>query len=290
MKSSFIKYFVYLALGLILGLGLYIFFRPEALQVETSIVKQETFFESISAEGKIRSKQKEVLLAFTSGNTTGIKIKVGEPVKRGQIITTILSENTSQLKSPIDGIISKVHKESPSPVTRGEALVEIVDPSQLEVVTELLTSDSVKLKPENLAQITGWGGDTPILGKVSLISKAGFTKVSALGVEEERTEVKIALEKMPDNLMSKLGDNFHVDVSIQISQIDEALTLPLGALFKIGDDWFTYTIIESKAVLQPVTLGQRNDQKAVILQGLKVNDRVILFPGDKVKPGILVKE
>jgi HlyD family secretion protein len=193
------------------------------------------------------------------------------------------------VKSPIAGVITKVFRESAGPIHRGEPIIEVVDPSDLEIVSELLTTDAAKVKVGNLATATGWGDSKSIQARVSKISKAGFVKISALGVEEERTEVIMEPEKLSPEEKIKLGHTFHTLLSIQVASVGSALKIPSGALFRDGSDWAVYQVINNKAQLKHVTLSLRGNEEVVITQGLEEGDLVINYPGDLIKNGTTVK-
>lgn len=161
------------------------------------------------------------------------------------------------VKSPMAGVITKIFRESSGPIIRGEPIFEVSDLSDLEVVAELLTPDAVRLSLNGAAKIRNWGGEGELDARIFQISRAGIVKVSALGVEEERTEVKLKVSEVPERLKQKFGDNYHVDVLFLISQQESALTVPLGALFKNGESWAVYSVIEKKARLKEVRISKK---------------------------------
>lgn len=156
-------------------------------------------------------------------------------------------------------------------------------------MAELLTTDAVRLKEGAPVEILNWPGATGIAGTVTRISKAGFVKPSALGVEEERTEVIADLSRFPPELAARAGSTFHVDVSFQVSETKDALTIPVGALFRDGSGWGVYVAESGRARLRRVELRGKNPQEAAIADGLKEGERVVVYPGDLVKDGTRIR-
>ncbi len=283
------KYFYgFLVLAVIISL--YFLLRPTAVPVEVEVLQKGPFVETLAAEGKVHSRQKQTLYAFATGSIENLQVKVGDVVQKGQVLTRLEWDLVMIVKSPIDGVVSKLHRESGGPIVRGEPIIEISNLSDLEVVAELLTPDAVRLSPKGSALILNWGGAGELKAQISQISRAGSVKMSALGVEEERTEVKLSFDQIPKELQEKFGDNYHVNVLFLISQEDSVLSVPLGALFKNGSEWAVYIVNpEKRANLKVIQISKRNDQRAVVTSGLSEGDTVILFPGDQIREGSLVQ-
>jgi HlyD family secretion protein len=189
--------------------------------------------------------------------------------------------------SPIDGVVLRVLQESEANVTAGTQLIELGNPADLEVEVDLLSSDAVRAKPGAKAFFEHWGGSEPLEGRVRVIEPAGFTKISALGVEEQRVNVILDLID-PVEKWSRLGDAYRVDVRIIVSEAENVLKVPAGALFRQSDRWSVYVVENGKAVLRPVKIGLQNDLEVEILEGLKENDTVIVYPSDRIKDGVAV--
>jgi HlyD family secretion protein len=189
--------------------------------------------------------------------------------------------------SPITGRVLRVFQESSAVVPGGARLMELGDPADLEVEIDVLSADAVKIKPGAKVFFEHWGGDAPLLGRVRLVEPSGFLKISALGVEEQRVNVIVdftdPLEKRPT-----LGDAFRVEARIVIWESAEALKVPVGALFREGEDWAVFAFADGRARLQRVKIGQRNDLEAEVLDGLAPGIRVILHPSDRVRDGVRV--
>jgi HlyD family secretion protein len=192
-----------------------------------------------------------------------------------------------EVRSPIAGSILKVHQESAATVPLGAPLVDVADTRQLEIVAEILTVDAVRIPAAAPVQIAGWGGAGSLLGRVRLVEPAGFTKVSALGVEEQRVRVIIDLLSPPEQWAS-LGDGFRVDVAVETYVREGAVKAPLGALFRDGAGWATYVVVDGRARHRRIEVGRRSASEAEILNGLTAGERVVLYPTDRVGDGTRV--
>ncbi len=263
--------------------------RPMPLKVEVATVSKGSFDETLITDGKIRAKTKQTLYAFASGNIENLKVKVGDHVEKNQVLSKLVWDYDRPLKSPFTGVVSKIYRDSAGPIMRGEPIVEISQLTDLEVVADLLTTDAVRLQKGGKAHILNWGMDTPLEAEITVISHAGVVKMSALGVDEERTDVRLKLLRVPQEIQGKLGDTYHVDVAFLVSHADEVIKVPLGALFKTGETWAVYIIDGDKARLRNIQVAKKNDKEIVVTQGLAVGEKVILFPGDKIHEGTRVQ-
>lgn len=183
--------------------------------------------------------------------------------------------------------VLRVTQESEAVVTPGQALLELGDPSDLEVEIDVLSADAVKVRPGGRVLLEQWGGDEPLEGRVRLVEPAGFTKISALGVEEQRVNVIV---DFPDRLKipANLGDAFRVEAKILVWESDDVLQVPMSSLFRHKGGWAVFRLREGKAELCPVQIGQKNGLQAQVLEGLAEGDPIIVHPGDKVSDGIAV--
>ena len=195
--------------------------------------------------------------------------------------------STMALRSPVDGIVLRVLHESEAPVAAGTPLIEIGNPDQLEIVADLLSTDAVNVQPGCRVLITGWGGGAPLDGRVRLIEPAGFTKISALGVEEQRVNVLIDLED-GDGETHTLGDGYRVEVSIIVWERTGVLKVPTSALFRTDDAWSVFAVRDGTATQTTLQVGRRNAIEAEALSGVAEGDRVIVHPGDTVADGVRV--
>ncbi len=275
---------------LLLLSGLVWMFRPKAVEVEVAQVKQQDFIETIEADGILRSKKRMIVPAFATGEMGRVDLKVGDPVKKGQPVTTLFWDlERSPLRSPITGVVSRVFRESEGPVNRGEPVIEVLDPRELEVAVEILTLDASRIHSGNSAKIRGWGEEGMVPGKVVRVSKAGFVKISALGVEEERTEVVLAPGSDPRGLPGQWGSTFHVDVDIEVQRIPDQRVVPAGALVREGEGWMVWRLHKGRALATPVGVRAISGGLAALEPGISRGERVILYPGDLIRKGMRVK-
>ncbi len=191
------------------------------------------------------------------------------------------------LRSPVDGLVLRRLRESEAVVPAGEALLEIADPAELEIISDLLSTDAVKIRRGNPVLIEQWGGERPIRGVVRRVEPYGFTKISALGVEEQRVNVVIDFED-PREAWEALGDGYRVEVRVVVWERDEVLKVPTSSLFRAGDDWAVFAVEDGKAVLRPLEIGRRNGLEAEVLSGLEEGIEVIVHPSDAVADGVAV--
>lgn len=193
------------------------------------------------------------------------------------------------VRAPVSGRVLRVVKKSEGAVSAGQPLLELGDPRALEVEVDVLSADAVRLRPGTPVVLTRWGGEAPLLGEVSRVEPAGFTKVSALGVEEQRVWVIVALRSPPQQWQG-LGDGYRVEASFILWQAEEVLQLPASALFRDGDNWAVFVVVNGRAEQRQLRIGQRNGLSAQVVQGLAKGDRVIVHPDDRVAPGVAVKD
>jgi HlyD family secretion protein len=191
-----------------------------------------------------------------------------------------------QIRSPVTGRILKIIQESEAVVQAGTPLLEIGDPLDLEVVADLLSTDAVQIDVGSPVRIDAWGG-VPIRGRVTRVDPAGFLKVSALGIEEQRVRTTIALVDTPD-AWSRLGHDYRVTVHVTVWSADDVLIVPVGALFRQGQDWAVFAVRDGRARVTQVQLGRRNGRVAEVKSGLSAGDQVVLHPSDRVTDGAAV--
>ena len=185
---------------------------------------------------------------------------------------------TVNILAPVDGVVLKRLRESSSVIPVGEPLLEIGDPRSLEVVADLLSTDAVRVAKDAPVIIDQWGGAQPLSGRVRRVEPSGFMKVSALGVEEQRVNVIVdfADEVEPPSL----GDAYRVEVRIVTWSENSVLKVPVGALFRRGEDWRVFRVDNGRAREQRVQIGQRNDREAQVIEGVSEGQTVILHPPD----------
>lgn len=195
--------------------------------------------------------------------------------------------NALDITSPESGSILRVTQESETLLTAGSTIMELGDPVDIEIVTDLLSSDAVKIKPGSDVLIDNWGGDRPLKGKVQRIEPFGFTKISALGVEEQRVNVVIDFVD-PQTARARLGHGYRVIVRLVEWSGDNIVQVPISALFRDRGIWSVFIMRDDKARLVPVKVGRMNDERAQILEGLETGASVILHPSEKIEDGTSV--
>jgi HlyD family secretion protein len=190
------------------------------------------------------------------------------------------------VRSPVDGVVLKRLRESESVVPVGESLLEVGDPTALEIVSDLLSTDAVRVTAGQPVRLEQWGGSEPLIGRVRRVEPSGFMKVSALGVEEQRVNVII---DFTDAAAAKaLGDNYRTEVRIVIWHADNVLRVPAAALFRQGDVWAVFGVENGRVRARVVTLGQRNATETEVTAGLAEGDEVVLHPPDTLADGMRV--
>lgn len=198
------------------------------------------------------------------------------------------TEARREIRAPISGRVLRVFEESATVVAAGARLVEVGDPTDLEVVIEALSTDAVRIPLGARVRIEQWGGTAPLTARVRVVEPSGFTKVSALGVEEQRVNVLADLTS-PVDVRRSLGDGFRVEARIVTEEVTSTLKVPVGALFRQGDRWAVFAVAAGRARLREVTVGRRNDAEAELTGGLAPGDSVVLHPGDTVRDGVRLR-
>ncbi len=190
--------------------------------------------------------------------------------------------------APTAGRVLKLLRESEGVVQAGDPLLELGDPRVLEVAVELLSADAVRIAPGMTVVFKRWGGGEDLMGKVRKVEPAGFTKVSALGVEEQRVWVISDFISDPE-VWRGLGDGYRVEASFVLWQEANVLQVPASALFRMGEAWAVFVVTGGKASLRELTLGQRNGLAAQVLSGLSAGEWVITHPDNTVTDGVAVR-
>ena len=189
------------------------------------------------------------------------------------------------IRSPIAGKVLRLPEKSERVVAAGAPLIIIGDPARLEIVIDLLSTDAVKVKPGMPVTLEGWGGDKPLRARVRLVEPYGFTKTSALGVEEQRVNVIVDFVDPP----GALGDGYRVEAKIIIWSADSVLKVPVSALFRKGETWSVFVVESGRAKQREIEIGQRGELEAEVLHGLKADETVIRHPSNDIADGTRVK-
>jgi HlyD family secretion protein len=190
-----------------------------------------------------------------------------------------------KVTAPVKGEVLKVAQKSETIVQSGSPIIEIGDPHDLEIATDVLSTDAVEIKPGADVVIEHWGGPGPLAGRVRRVEPAGFTKVSTLGVEEQRVNIIIDIVS-PAEQWTGLGDAYQVDTRITVLAMDDATIVPAGALFRRGEDWSVFVVKDGRAELRTVSLVRRSARTAAVSAGLKPGEQVVVYPSDRVESGV----
>ncbi len=209
-------------------------------------------------------------------------------LQRAQPGSGAVAQGLWSLTSPVTGRVLKLHKESAEPVTAGQPLLEIGDTGALEAVVDVLSGDAPRIPPGAVVQLATGRAQPPLSGTVARIEPQAFTKLSALGIEEQRVNVVVALDAKAEDLQ-RLGDGFRVDARITLSAQDGALLVPSAALVRQGDGWQVFVAEGGKARARTVTFKDRHADSAWVQDGLKAGEKVILYPGSAMADGQPVK-
>jgi HlyD family secretion protein len=194
---------------------------------------------------------------------------------------------TLDLQSPIDGVVLHRYVESAVPVAAGQQLLELGDPGDLDIEVDTLSQDAIRLRAGMAARVIRWGGDAPLEARVWRIEPGGFTKISALGVEEQRTRVRLDLTSPPAQ-WPHFGDAYRVEVEFLLAQGDDMLQVPSSALFRENGRYALYRVVDGNARKTFVDIGLRGASATQIQSGLKPGDVVVTHPDDRIADGVRV--
>lgn len=204
------------------------------------------------------------------------------PVKR------TANQSAVYISSPVSGNIFKIYRESEGAVNTGEPLLDIGNAENLEVLVEVLSSDAVKINKGTQVLFKRWGGEEPLLGVVRVVEPAGFTKISSLGVEEQRVLI-IADITSPHDIWRVLGDGYRLEAHFIVWEGKDILQVPASALFRSGKEWAVFVNDNGRARERAVEVGQRNGLTAEIISGIKANEKVIAHPDESISDGTRIK-
>jgi HlyD family secretion protein len=191
-----------------------------------------------------------------------------------------------QIRAPAIGRVLRVHEPSQRAVQPGTPLIDIGDQSGLEVVAEVLSTDAIRIRPGQTMLLEGWGGPDTLRATVRTVGPGAFTRISALGVEEQRVEVVGILSSSP----AALGDGYSVTARIVVWQGTNELRVAVAALFRREDTWMVFRIEDDRSRIRPLRVGERGTEWAQVLDGLAEGENVVLYPSDRVVDGTLVRK
>ncbi len=246
--------------------------RADLERAELNLTTARAVLDSADATRQIREAEREKARALLEAPGTA---------QTGQ------KPEVLRLLAPISGQVLRRLQESENVVQAGTPLLELGDPAQMEIVVDLLSRDAVQIETGAPVLISAWGG-ADLQGRVRRVEPSGFTKISALGIEEQRVNAIIDIID-PRARWSKLGHAYRVDVAITLWQGQEVLQAPTGALFRHDGQWAVFRLAGERARLTPVRIGHSNGQQAEILQGLSDGDQVILHPSERITDDVAVR-
>lgn len=192
------------------------------------------------------------------------------------------------VSSPINGRVLRILQESETTVAQAALLVELADPGDLEIAVDVLTTDATRIREGDKVIIERWGGPTDLQGAVRRVEPSGFTKVSALGVEEQRVWVVVDITSTPE-MWTSLGDGYRVEVRIVVDEIDQAIVVPIGALFRRGDAWSVFVVEGGRAQLREVEIARLSTRIAAVAQGVRPGEIVVVYPPSSLTDGSRIK-
>lgn len=233
----------------------------------------------VAGEG-VRSAEFAVAAARSQFDQAGARL-MAPTLEAGRRVLT--------LTAPAAGVVLKRVRESESAVLAGEPLIEIGNPAtDLEIVSDLLSTDAVRVKPGARVRVEQWGGDRTLAATVRRVEPSGFTKISALGVEEQRVNVVMDFND-PAGAWAALGDGYRVEVRIVIWEAADVVKVPTSALVREGDTWAVFVVDGDRIRKTAVVVGQRNSEEAEIRSGLDAGRPVVVHPSRRVSDGVLVE-
>ena len=192
------------------------------------------------------------------------------------------------ITAPVPGLVLKVMQESETALQPGTPILELGDPRNLEIVVDVLSTDAVEIHPGAEVVIEHWGGPGTLAGRVRRVEPAAFTKVSTLGVEEQRVNVLIDIVSSPQD-WAGLGDAYQLDTRITVFTREDATIIPSGALFRVGESWNVYVLSDGRAQRRAVELLRGSGRLAAVTAGIQPGDQVIVYPSDRITDGVRVQ-
>jgi HlyD family secretion protein len=271
--------------------------RADRTLAEREFARTETLaergFAALATLDRARSTRDRARAAVTEAIEAADAARHSLESARATLITAdspATGRGAVSVTSPVPGYVLRVPQESERVVAAGTTLVEVGDPDRLEMVTDLLSADAVRVRPGAAVLIEDWGEERPLRGRVRLVEPFGFLKISALGVEEQRVNVVIDFVE-PRQAWRRLGHGYRATIRIATWSAPDVVRLPVSALFRTGSAWSVFAVDEDdRARLTRVEVGQMNDEMAQVLGGLAPGTRVILHAGDRIEEGVEVRQ
>ncbi len=258
--------------------------RKQKLE-EQSLVSREALEQSAT---RLREAEAELRSARFAVDVARHELEAAETALQYSIADNgEAAAETVSIKAPVASRVLQIHQESEGVITTGQPLLEIGDPAALEVAVDVLSADAVRIQPGSSVELLRWGGPQVLEAVVRTVEPTGFTRISALGVEEQRVWV-IADLVSPRSDWQQLGDGYRVEARFILWQADDVLQVPASALFRHDDGWAVFTLDNGKARLTSVTIGRGNGLVTQILDGIEAGEHVIQHPDDRIGDGVRV--
>ena len=264
--------------------------RAAVEQAQRTVTRSETLLRAgaISPENHertvldLRTRQSELEAALSRVRA----MRSDEAAARASLLALGTgSSGKVAVRSPVSGHVLRVPEASERVISAGAPILELGDARSLEVVADVISSDATQIRVGDSVEIAEWGGEKPLRARIRTIEPSAFTRVSALGVDEQRVNVRMELLDTPPSL----GDNFRVETRTVVWQSADVMKAPPSAVFQTGQEWGIYVIENGRAHLRRVSIGHRAGDAVEVLSGLAEGTRVILFPSDKIREGVRVK-
>lgn len=292
--------YIGIGIGVVVLLIFWLMFRQTPVTVEIAKAQRGQILVTVDGEGKTRFRDKFTVNAPVSGKMSRIKFNEGDVISKNYVITDIdpnppvtsppsETENrpnpyAQKVYSPISGRVLHIFEKSERIVPAGTSLVEIGNPNSIEIVVDILSTEAAQIHGGANVLVTSESTAEPIKARVRLVEPQAFTKVSALGVEEQR--VNVIADFLGKDI--NFGDNYRVDVRIIVWQADDVLKIPSSALFRNGEKWNVFVNESGKAKRREVKVGHQNSAESEVLEGLSEGEIVILHPPNQLEDGASV--
>jgi multidrug efflux pump subunit AcrA (membrane-fusion protein) len=297
------RLFAGIGVAVFLLIILWMIFRSSPVSVETARVERGEMLVTVDGEGKTRLKDKVTVTAPVSGKMSRIKLREGEFISKEFVITEIdpnppaprppsetenlINPYALKVYAPISGRVLRVLEKNERILQAGTPLVEIGNPGPAEIVVDVLSTEAAQIHPGAHVLIESETSVEPIKGRVRTVEPQAFTKVSALGVEEQR--VNVIVDFLTKNV--NVGDNFRVDVRIIIWQGETVLKIPSSGLFRGGGEkWNVFAVESGRARRREVAVGHQTSAESEILEGLTEGEMVILHPPNQLAEGASIED
>jgi HlyD family secretion protein len=248
-------------------------------------VPKEAFDRAVSEASRVEAIRRSAEHAVEEARSA---LEVARAALRYSASTPVKVRELVAVRAPASGRVLKVVHKSEGVVNPGDPLLEVANARSLEVEVEVLSADAVRIAPGTRVLLERWGGNVPLEGRVRLREPVAFTKISALGVEEQRVLVIVDLTSPPE-LWERLGDGYRVEARFILWEGQDILQVPSSALFRHGEGWAVFTAQEGSARIRPVKTGHRNGLVAEGLSGLAAGEKVITHPDNSISDGTPVK-